>query len=81
MADEWVEVLFTYDETEAHIVKDVLESEGIQAVIKSLKVSPYPVSVGRMGEVRLLVREVDVQKAKGILEIMKETSWKESDDH
>lgn len=78
--DEWTEVLFTYDEVEAHIVKDVLESEGIQAVIKSLKVRPYPVSIGRMGEVRVLVRAGDAEKAKGLLEIIKETYGKESND-
>ncbi len=71
---DWVEFLVTYDETEAQIVKDILDAEDIPVVINSLKVRPYPVNIGRMGEVRLLVREEDVKKAASILEIMKDTS-------
>ncbi|RJR15587.1 MAG: DUF2007 domain-containing protein [Nitrospiraceae bacterium] len=68
--NEWTEVLFTYDEVEAEIVKDLLESEGIQVVVQSLKISPYPVSIGRMGEMRLMVRNGDIEKAKDILSVM-----------
>lgn len=68
--NEWSEVLFTYDEVEAEIVKDLLESEGIQVVVQSLKISPYPVSIGRMGEIRLMVRNEDIEKAKDILSVM-----------
>ena len=57
MEDKWVELLVTYDLLEAEMIKDLLESGGIEAVIRSAKVSPYPVSVGRMGEVKVLVRE------------------------
>ena len=67
---EWTEVLFTYDEVEAEIVKDLLEAENIQVVVKSLKITPYPVSIGRMGEIRLLVRNEDIEKAKDVLKIM-----------
>lgn len=68
--NEWSEVLFTYDEVEAEIVKDLLESEGIQVVVQSLKISPYPVNIGRMGEIRLIVRNGDIEKAKDILSVM-----------
>lgn len=71
---DWVEFLVTYDETEAQIVKDILDAEDIPVVMNSLKIRPYPVNIGRMGEVRLLVREEDVKKAASILEIMKDTS-------
>ena len=74
---EWAEILFTYDEIEAEIVKDVLESEDIQVVVNSLKVRPYPVSIGRMGEIRLLVRKDELEKAKGVLCIMKDTAGDE----
>ena len=70
----WVEFLVTYDEIEAQIVKDILDAEDIPVVMNSLKIRPYPVNIGRMGEVRLLVREEDVKKAASILEIMKDTS-------
>lgn len=68
--DDWVELLVTYDETEVQIVKNILEGEGIQVVIKSLKVRPYPVSIGKIGEVRLLVKKEFLDKAKEILKIM-----------
>ena len=71
---DWVEFLVTYDETEAQIVKDILDAEDIPVVMNSLKIRPYPVNIGRMGEVRLLVREEDMKKATSILEIMKDTS-------
>lgn len=69
---EWVELLFTYDEVEAQIVKQLLEGEGIEVVIESTKISPYPVSIGRIGEVRLMIREEDVEKAREILRAMKD---------
>ncbi len=70
--DEWVELLFTYDDVEAEIVKDILEAEDIQVVVKSLKISPYPVSIGRMGEIRLMVRSEDMEKAREVLSVMKQ---------
>ena len=70
--NDWVELLCTYDETEAQIVKDIIESEGIEVVCKSLKISPYPVNIGRIGEVRLLVKAGDLQKSQGILKIMQD---------
>ncbi len=72
--DEWVEVLVTYDEVEAQIVKNILEAEGVQVVVNSLKIRPYPVSIGRIGEVRLLVRKDAMEKAKEVLKIMKDVS-------
>ncbi len=65
---EWIELLLTYDEVEAHIVKDVLESESIKVVIESLKISPYPVNIGRIGEVRVLVKNKDQERAMKLLE-------------
>jgi hypothetical protein len=70
---DWVEILFTYDETEAQMIKDVLESENIEVSCRSLKISPYPVNIGRMGEVRLLVKSEDLESAKNILRVMSDT--------
>ena len=78
--DEWTELLFTYDEIEAEIVKDLLEAENIPVVVKSSKISPYPVSIGTMGEIRLLVRDEDLKKARELLSVMK-TSEKETNDY
>jgi len=62
--DEWVELLVTYDEIEAQIVKNILEAEGIQVVLNSLKIRPYPVSIGKIGEDRLLVKKENLEKAR-----------------
>jgi hypothetical protein len=63
MSEEWVEILVTYDPIEAEIIKDLLESGGIPVVIKSAKVTPYPVNIGKIGEVKILVRNQDKETA------------------
>ncbi|MBI5664106.1 MAG: DUF2007 domain-containing protein [Nitrospirae bacterium] len=70
--NEWVEALLTYNEIEAGIVKDLLEAEDIEVVIQSLKMSPYPVSIGRMGEIRLMVRAGELEKAREVLSAMEQ---------
>jgi hypothetical protein len=68
---DWDEILFTYDEMEAQIVKTLLETEGIEVSMDSSKLRPFPVSVGRMGEIKLLVRNVDLERAMEIIKTMK----------
>jgi hypothetical protein len=68
MEDEWTELLVTNNEIEAEMIKDLLESGGIPVVIRSAKVRPYPVSIGKMGEVKLLVRKTDLEAAKAVLD-------------
>lgn len=67
MSEEWVEVFVTYDAVEADIIKDLLESGGISVVIRSSKVSPYPVNIGKMGEVKMLVKTEDKEIAEKII--------------
>lgn len=67
MAEEWVKVFVTYDPVEAEIIKDLLESGGISVVLRSLKVSPYPVNIGKMGEVNILVRKEDKEEAEKVI--------------
>ncbi len=65
----------TYDSIEAEMIKDLLESGGIDSVIRSAKVTPYPVNVGKMGEVKIFVREKDKEAAVEMIEkFMKENS-------
>jgi len=68
MENEWTELLVTNNEIEAEMIKDLLESGGIPVVIRSSKVSPYPVSIGKMGEVKVLVRKIDLETAKAALD-------------
>jgi hypothetical protein len=67
MSEEWVVVFVTYDSLEAEMIKDLLESGGIQVVLRSSKVSPYPVNIGRMGEVKLLVKNSDKETAEQVI--------------
>ena len=65
--EEWVEVFVTYDSIEAEMIKDLLESGGMQVVLRSSKVTPYPVNIGRMGEIKILVMEGDKEVAKKVI--------------
>ena len=59
--------MVTTDEMEAEMIKDLLESGGIPVVLRSAKVRPYPVSIGRMAEIKLLVREADLEAAGEVI--------------
>ncbi len=66
--DDWQEVLVTYDSMEGEIVRDLLESGGIRTNLVSLKVTPYPVNVGRMGESKLYVHKADAERARELID-------------
>ncbi|MCL5024769.1 MAG: DUF2007 domain-containing protein [Nitrospirae bacterium] len=63
----WVEVLVTCDSLEAEMIKDLLESGGIPVVLRSSKVHPYPVNIGKMGEIKILVRKEDEEAAQRVI--------------
>jgi hypothetical protein len=67
MPEKWVVIFTTYDPLEAEIIKDLLESGGIPVIIRTSKVSPYPVNIGKMGEVKILVREEDKDEAEKVI--------------
>ncbi len=68
---EWVELLVTHDEVEAQIIKNILDAENIEVVLNSSKIRPYPVSIGKIGEIKILVNKKNIEKAKEVLKIMK----------
>lgn len=72
MSEEWTTLLVTYDQLEAEMVKDLLESGDITVVLRSAKVSPYPVNIGKMGEVKVMVNETDKQAAEEVLRRFRE---------
>jgi hypothetical protein len=72
MQEKWTVAYVTYDSIEAEMIKDLLESGGIDSVIRSAKVTPYPVNVGRMGEVKIFVRESDKDTAVEMIEKFRE---------
>lgn len=67
MNEDWVEIFVTYNPVEAEIIKDILESGDIQVVIRSSKVSPYPVNIGKIGEIKILVRKGDKEIAERVI--------------
>lgn len=65
---ELVEARRCRDQTEALVVRGLLESEGIQVVLRSrLAPSVYPFSVGHQAEVVLLVAAADLRRAQAVL--------------
>jgi hypothetical protein len=64
MNKEWVKLIVTDDPLEAEMIKDLLESGGIPVIIRSSKVTPYPVNIGKMGEINILVRKEDKETAE-----------------
>ena len=67
-ASELVEARRCRDQTEALVVRGLLESEGIQVVPRSrLAPSVYPFSVGYQAEVVLLVAAADLPRALAVL--------------
>jgi hypothetical protein len=72
MSEEWTTLLVTYDQLEAEMIKDVLESGDIPVVLRSAKVSPYPVNIGKMGEVKVMVKELDKIAAEEVLRKFRE---------
>ncbi|MBI5847114.1 MAG: DUF2007 domain-containing protein [Nitrospirae bacterium] len=72
MSEEWTTLLVTYDQLEAEMIKDLLESGDITVVLRSAKVSPYPVNIGKMGEVKVMVRSTDMEAAGEVLRRFRE---------
>ncbi len=63
-----VEVHRCRDQAEALVVRSLLESEGIPVLLRSnLAQSVHPFSVGDQGEVVVLAREPDAERARLIL--------------
>ena len=65
---EWVEIRITSDPLEAEMIRDLLESGGIQVVLRSSKVTPYPVNIGKIGEIKVLVQRKDRDAAEEVLQ-------------
>lgn len=66
-AEEWTVVFVTYDSIEAEIIKALLVSGEIPVVLRSSKVSPYPVNVGKIGEIKILVKCEDKEIAEKLI--------------
>ena len=65
--EDWSVVYVTYDSLEAEMIKDLLESGEVPVVLRSSKVSPYPVNVGKIGEIKILVKDEDQEIAEKLI--------------
>ena len=64
----FVEIRRCRDQSEALVVRGLLESEGIPVMLRSnLAQSVHPFSVGQAGEIIVLVRAADVAGARAAL--------------
>jgi hypothetical protein len=67
-SSEWMVVYITYNFLEAQIVAGRLESEGIQALVyQEPGANAIGIRIGRMGEVKVLVRAEDYDMAETLL--------------
>jgi hypothetical protein len=62
VSDDWVQV-FAAGIIEAELVRALLEDNGIEAFLAGDQSAAYPVTVGAMGEGRVMVRRGDVEVA------------------
>ncbi len=66
--ERWTDIYTTYDESEATIIRGFLENEGISCRIESSRISQIPVSIGNIGEIKILVHPEDFDKAARAME-------------
>lgn len=65
---EWMVVYITYNFLEAQIVAGRLESEGIKALVyQEPGANAIGIRIGRMGEIKVLVRADDYDTAEALL--------------
>jgi hypothetical protein len=66
--NELVELISEQGEVNARLLVGILESEGIEVMLKSHQTfSALPFTVDGMGEVRIMVRREDLERARTIL--------------
>jgi len=69
MNEKLVEVYKAKGESQAEIIKGLLESFGIPSILKSNAApSAFQFTVDDMGEYKVMVREQDVEVARGLIE-------------
>ena len=71
--DEFIELAKVQGDFEAQVLKGLLESEGVDVIVKAgLVQAIHPITVNGLGEMRLCVREGDLDRAREILNAFRE---------
>ena len=60
-------VYIAFDAIETAAVTGVLAAAGIEARVRDMTISPYPVSLGPLGEKHILVPEEQTEEARAAL--------------
>ncbi|MCX8069539.1 MAG: DUF2007 domain-containing protein [Thermodesulfovibrionales bacterium] len=67
MEENWTEIFVSLEDFEASMIAELLKSCGIDVVIKSNRLTPYPVNIGKLGETRIFVKKEEEELAKEII--------------
>ncbi|MFU8856769.1 MAG: DUF2007 domain-containing protein [Deferrisomatales bacterium] len=73
--EEPVLVYVALDPLEASAVTGVLEAAGIAVWVRDLTVTPYPVTLGPLGERRILVPGERAEEARELLRVAQEDGF------
>ena len=65
--DDWMRIFTTSSELQATLVQGLIESADVECHSENLKFHANPVDLSRLSEIRLFVREKDVEQARRIL--------------
>lgn len=71
--EDWEIVETVGTEEEASLIAGYLEAEGIPATVESLLFHQEPVNFGTLGEVRVMVRKEDLERAQALLDEREES--------
>ena len=61
------EIYLTHDPLEVEIARGLLEDAGIEAAVRDLTMRAYPLTLGLLGEYRLLVPSAEALEARRLL--------------
>ena len=63
----YAEIYLSYNEIEAGLIRELLEGEGISTVIRDMRITPYPINIGKFAEKRIAVPEGKAAEARELL--------------
>jgi hypothetical protein len=64
---EWEKIFTTSSEAEGHLIKGLLEGEGIPCRLHSMRVAQFPLTVNSLGAIEVHVRPQDAPEGRRIL--------------
>jgi Putative prokaryotic signal transducing protein len=64
---EWEKIFTTSSDMESHLIKGLLEGEGIPCRLHSLRVPQFPLTVNGLGTIEIHVRPQDAPEGRRIL--------------